>query len=40
MDYNAAGLLTNGVFMHGIKLLAGSMWCVFLAWLAYKIYFD
>ncbi len=40
MNYDAAGLLTNGVFMHGIKLLAGSMWCVFVAWLLCEIYLD
>jgi len=30
MTYDPNALLTNGVFLHGIKLLAGSLWCIFV----------
>ena len=28
MAYDLAAPLTNGVFIYGIKLLAGTLWCV------------
>lgn len=32
-DYVAAEALTNGTYIYGIKLLAGTLWCLAIFWL-------